>query len=344
MKTARLAIFLCFLFVYTGLAYTAGPHLQSQGNLEKISMTRLSDRLEVTLQLTQPTKFSSFVLTGPNRLVFDLFQTDRYSNSSSIDVNAFGVKKIRTAINRPGVIRVVFDLLDQSPRHKIWEEDNSIKIEFLYELKAELVEPKKVIEKPRMLQAIPVTREVTKEVTAPTTSRSLRMGFGLQGGFFLFKSDELKDFFGTGPFVPGGEIGVELPVGQINAVAFLCSFKFIRTKGQGEYLNTMVKLSNSPVSFNLLFLREAGKLMPFAGIGLDYNYYRLTYPEGHPAIYLAGVVWGGNIQVGTNVLLSPKLRIKIVYIYHAASTLEGDFDVVLSGSEFTVSMSYWFGL
>ncbi len=385
MKTARLVFYLCFLLVFTWLAYPAGPRLQSQGILEKVSIERLTDRLEITLQLTQKTNFNSFSLTGPNRLVIDLFQTERFSSSPRIEVNAFGVQKIRTAINRPGVIRVVFDLQDQVPHHKIGEEGNSIKIELWYELKAEQVEPETVVvkkeekeeleekkeaekeaqkievvkkeeekkevekleeekveakvEEPEVLPEIPVTEEVSEL----PSSRGWRLGFGLHGGYYIFQSSELKDYFGKGTSFTGGEVGVEFPLGRMNAIGFLGSFKFIRSDGQGDYQGTKAKFSNSPVSFTLLFLREIGKLLPFAGIGLDYNYYRLTYPEGHDADSSSGVVWGGNLQVGTNFLLSRKFRIKIVYHYHFATASEGDFDVVLNGSGVIVSLSFWFG-
>ncbi|MCJ7581704.1 MAG: AMIN domain-containing protein [Candidatus Aminicenantes bacterium] len=143
MKAVRLAFFLFFLLVFTWLAYPTCPSFQSQGILENIwiHFEPRTDRLEITLQLTQKTNFNSFSLTEPNRLVIDLFQTERFLSSPQIDVNAFGVQKIRTAINRPEVIRVVLDLQDQAPHHKIEEEGIRIKIELWYELKAELVEP-----------------------------------------------------------------------------------------------------------------------------------------------------------------------------------------------------------
>lgn len=334
MKTARLTFFLCFLLVFTGFAYPTGPQLQSQVLLEKVGIELMSDRLEVTLHLTQQTNFNSFSLTGPNRLVIDLFQTGRFSFSPQIDINAFGVQKIRTAKNRPGIIRVVFDLLEQVPHHKIVEEGNSIKIEFWYEeRKTERVEPKKQ-------QAIPAT----KEVAEPPSSRDMCLGFGLHGGYYMFKSSKLENYFGTGRPVPGGEVSMELHIDQKSAIGLLCSFNYIKANGRGDYQGTKAKFSNNPVSLTVLFLREIGKLMPFAGIGLDYNYYQLTYPEGLPTVNNSGAVWGGNIQVGTYFLLSQKLRAKISYNYHLATDTDGTFDVVLARNEFTVSLSYWFGL
>lgn len=364
MKTAKLAFFLCFLLVFSWLAYPASPWLQTQAILEKVVIEPLSDRLEITLQLTQKTNFNSFLLTGPNRLVIDLFQTERFSSSPLIDVNAIGVQKIRTAINRPGVIRVVLDLQDQVPRHKIKEGGNSIKIELWYELVAEQIEPevlvqvkekpeeKKEIEKPKeeKVEAKVEEPEVLPEIqvlptlSEPPSSREWRLGFGLHVGYDMFRSDELKDFFGKGTSFAGGEIGVEYSLGQMSTIGFLSSFKLIRSDGKGDYHGTKAKFSNSPVSFTFYFLRESGQLMPFAGIGLDYNDYRLTYPEGHPAVYNAGVVWGGNLLIGANYLLSPKMRIKIVYNYHFATASEGDYDVVLSGSGIIASLSFWFGL
>lgn len=333
MKTARLAFYLCFSLVFSCFAYSAGPRLQSQAILEKVFIEKLSDRLEITLQLTQKTNFNSFSLTGPNRLVIDLFETARFSSSPLIDVNAIGVQKIRTAINRPGIIRVVLDLQDKVPLHKIVEEGNSIKIELWYELKAEQIEPEVQPEIP-----------VTPELSEPQSSRGWRLGFGLQVGYDMFRSDELKDYFGKGTSFAGGEVGVEYSLGQKSTIGFQGSFKFIRSDGKGDYLGTKAKFSNSPMSFTFYYLRESGQLMPFAGIGLDYNYYRLTYPEGLPTVYSAGVVWGGNLLIGVNYLLSPKMRIKIVYNYHFATASEGDYDVVLSGSGIIASLSFWFGL
>lgn len=215
------------------------------------------------------------------------------------------------------------------------ELEEKKEVEKLEEEKAEAK-----VEEPEVLQAIPII----KTVAEPPSSRGWRLGFGLLGGYHMFQSSELKDYFGTGTTFPGGEIGVEFQSGRKSALGLLCSFKFIRSKGQGNHQGTKSKFSNSPVSLTFLFHGKIGKLMPFADMGLDYNYYRLTYPEGHPAAYNSGVVWGGNLQVGTNFLLSRKLRIKIVFNYHIATASEGDFDVVLDRNEVIASLSYWFEL
>ena len=338
MKKTKLAFFLFFLLVFTTLVYPAGPLLQSQVVLEKIGIELLSDRLEVTLNLNYKTNFNSFSLTEPNRLVIDLFQTDRFSFSPQLDVNAFGVQRIRTAINRPGVIRLVFDLLDKAPYHRIWEEGTSIKVELWYKLDDEQVEPKVVPVSPV------VKEEVIEEVAEPPSTPSLRLGFGLNFGYYNFKSSVLNNYFGTGSLVPGAEVSLEYPLDQKSTLGFLCSFNFVKADGKGDYKDTVVRFSNNPVSLSLLFLKEMGQFIPFAGVGIDYNYYKLTYAEDHPAVNSFGAVWGGNIQIGTNFLLADKIRLRLAYCYHLGTDSEGEYNVVLARNEFTLSLCYWFDL
>ncbi|MFC2168168.1 AMIN domain-containing protein [Acidobacteriota bacterium] len=390
MKNIKWIFVLCFSVLFSILSYSAELHLQSQGILEKVAIERLPDHLEVNLHLTQKTNFNSFLLEEPNRLVIDLFQVERFSNSPQIEVSAFGLNKIRTGINRPGVVRVVFDLQDRVPHYEIGEEGSSIKIEIWYELKpepaklevapvkkekleekkdVEKLEAKKEIEKLEMKKEVEQPEEkketeklekkkaeakvkepevpqkipLIKAVEVASSSRDRSICFGLHAGYFMFQSRELRDFFGTGITFPGAEIGVEFPFGLKSFLGLMCSFNFLRAEGQGEYDGTKAKFSNSPVLLTLVYLREFDKLMPFAGIGLEYNYYRLTYPEEHQAEYNYGVVWGGVLQVGANYLFSNKLRIRIVYNYHYATASEDIFDVVLGGNEFIMALSYGFG-
>ena len=104
MKTriTGIGIICALLFVY-------GPALGQSGDvpeLTNITITRTDSGLEAVLGITGAVNYESFTLFNPNRLIIDLLQVQSFSCEPEIDINSFGVTKIRTAKNQPDVTRV----------------------------------------------------------------------------------------------------------------------------------------------------------------------------------------------------------------------------------------------
>jgi len=109
-------------------------HTQTLGHLRTIDIDKQEARLHVRINFDRPPQYSAFFLMGPNRLVFDFFSVNRFSIPSQIDVNAFGVLRVRTAINRPGVVRLVFDLQDDPPDFKYQTSNTELIVAFSFKI------------------------------------------------------------------------------------------------------------------------------------------------------------------------------------------------------------------
>ncbi len=64
----------------------------------------------VMIEGDTPFRYSDFVLRSPDRVVIDIYDAVLESNVSTMDVADGVVRRIRVAMNRPGVVRVVVDL------------------------------------------------------------------------------------------------------------------------------------------------------------------------------------------------------------------------------------------
>ncbi len=94
--------------------------LASQGvELKDIRVQKTADKIEVAISLTASTPYESFSLMNPNRLVLDFSGVEKVSSPPMIDIQALGMLSVRSALNRPGVARVVFNFSDESPSYQI---------------------------------------------------------------------------------------------------------------------------------------------------------------------------------------------------------------------------------
>lgn len=64
----------------------------------------------VVIEADASFRFSDFVLRSPDRLVIDVFDSVLEPSVSTIEVGEEAVARVRAAMNRPGVVRVVVDL------------------------------------------------------------------------------------------------------------------------------------------------------------------------------------------------------------------------------------------
>ena len=66
--------------------------------------------IAVLIEADTPFKFSDFVLRSPDRVVIDIYDAVLEPSVSTFDVDDEVVTRVRAAMNRPGVVRVVVDL------------------------------------------------------------------------------------------------------------------------------------------------------------------------------------------------------------------------------------------
>jgi len=164
--------------------------------LKSIRYTQKEDRLEVTIEVSGDFSFDTFSLLGPRRLVLDLSPVQNIKASPVININACGVIRIRCGQFKPEVARVVFDLADQVPSHKISRTSIGLQILFWQE---EQTAAEKVV--PEVREEIPPAAKKPEEKIAgkpgvvpilqpplPAAGPSPRLGtlLRLQGGLSLF--------------------------------------------------------------------------------------------------------------------------------------------------------------
>jgi hypothetical protein len=118
-----------FLFIFIILLATFSFSQQS-GNIEKIIISKTEKTLEVSVFLSYFSYYRMFELSGPNRVVIDCFDTRSIKAPRFLRVNALGVRGIRTGMYKPGIARVVFDMIDQIPPYKIESIENGLRIIF----------------------------------------------------------------------------------------------------------------------------------------------------------------------------------------------------------------------
>ncbi len=118
-----------FLFIFIILLATFS-FSQQRGSIEKIVISKTEKTLEVRILLSFFSYYRQFELSGPNRVVIDCFDTRSIKAPRFLRVNALGVRGIRTGMYKPGIARVVFDMIDQIPPYKIESIENGLRILF----------------------------------------------------------------------------------------------------------------------------------------------------------------------------------------------------------------------
>jgi hypothetical protein len=98
------------------------------GVLERISISREADRLNVKIFFNVFTFRHEFVLTNPNRLVIDLINLEKINAAPSYPLNYLGVRSIRTGMFQPNTARVVFDMTGEIPPYYVESIENGVSV------------------------------------------------------------------------------------------------------------------------------------------------------------------------------------------------------------------------
>ncbi|PYP98942.1 MAG: hypothetical protein DMD34_00920, partial [Gemmatimonadetes bacterium] len=111
MKIAALVPFLLVLTLGASPGITGAGTGPREGEVRAVSVVPAAGSVDVVIDLRGPVEIQDFTLANPARLVVDLQGARLTAPAVLYDgANRGGVKNIRYAQFRPGVVRVVIDL------------------------------------------------------------------------------------------------------------------------------------------------------------------------------------------------------------------------------------------
>lgn len=271
---------------------------QQQGVLKNIVISGAQNVLEVKILFSPYNSTRIFKLASPPRIIIDLFNIKNIKSSRLFDVDDFGIKVIRAGMFKDDVARVVFDLKDQFPLHKIERVQGGLNVSFwtkeseaeqedqpgrvrkkergdrLQEIKEatdkineKLEETKKTLD-----EAIKILDQMHKERTRQTKKFVRIEGLG---NHFQPRYDVLKDVYKNGVMY-----GAELNVGVWNFVELWLAQKNFSKKVIDEATGEDRKVNLVPIEAGLKFRFNKGKINPYLGVGAGYYQYKETTSLG----------------------------------------------------------------
>ncbi len=156
MKSKKNTIVLCSVFLFSSFVVLFFPRYTfgQVGLLEKIVISKEANTLEIRILFNRYTNSSDFKITQPNRIVIDFPGIENIRASREIDVNDFGVNSIRAGMYKSDIARVVFDLEDGFPSHRIERIEGGWRVLFWGKEEAEEEKEEIVSEKVEIEEAI----------------------------------------------------------------------------------------------------------------------------------------------------------------------------------------------
>lgn len=361
MSTQKRTLYLCFvLLVISGFL---NAYQETSNELVNISFQKTDQQMEVMIETRGDVSYESFSLLNPNRLVIDFFGIEQVTSPALLEINEMNITSIRSALNRPGVGRVVFNFTEDFPSYEIKDTENGVVVLFWTQM-LEPREKKKEVEKPRgeaeeviepvekKEEKIPVDVDKTepKKEVIPGMERKAgmrderkKMTLGFSAGYMALQEDAFRDVYGEGGLYFRGEYSFLLPI-DIESFDVWTGVSFFQKDGTSTITEEELKLKMTTFSFAVRYLKEMSRFTPFAGIGLDYIVYKETYPEGFIIESVGGSTLGFHGQVGTYIDVMPRLAFKAHIKYNIAKTTENEIEVNLGGIEYGASIVFRFNL
>jgi hypothetical protein len=351
-KVCSISLGLLLLFAFAAPVVLA----QDTPALNDIVIQKSLNQMEVRLVISGSVDYESFTLFNPNRLVIDLLQMREFRSPAEINVNDFGVNRIRTAKNRPDVVRVVFDLAETVPSYSIEDQNGTVQIVFRME-RPSAKPAAKPVQKPEEKEVRtqptrkPVTPPRTKprqtpsaepraEGDAPSWGRALSINLG--GGLYMPQSSDFQDVYDSTSTLIGGGLTFYLPLSGVERLGLSLEGSYISDTGKTTFTEEEVKLTMIPVMFDVFYQRKFGRFAPFAGLGGSYFSYKEELPPTFAVSEVTGNVMGFNFLVGTHIEIIRQLGVRALLRYHVAKKTEEETEINLSGSELSIGLSYFF--
>ncbi|UCE43020.1 MAG: AMIN domain-containing protein [Candidatus Aminicenantes bacterium] len=346
MKTA--AILLTLLIFATNL-----PAFQATqvAELKNISFEKIEDQIVVKIEYPPTIPYDSFSLMNPNRLVLDFMGIRAVSSMPMIGINEIGIVSIRSALNRPGVARVVFNFADESPQYRIEESESGLTLTFWKGAEvAEQKEPEQITPEPvkppvEEKEEIdePVKEEIERARATTEGPTKKMMAFGFSAGFLTLQDDAFRDVYGEGGTFFRGEYSFYLPI-KIESFDVWTGVTFFQKDGQTTLTEEELKLEITTFSLAIRYLKQFSRFTPFVGAGIDYIVYKETYPEDFIVASVGGSDLGFHVQAGVYFDALPSLSIKVHIKYNWAETMEDLVTVNLGGVEYGIGLVFRFNL
>jgi hypothetical protein len=111
---------------------TTAPEQTMVSVIKEISVQKveIADELRVAIKVEGPFLIETTELVVSKRLIIDFHSVSMIEAQPITQVNDLGLLTIRTGQYRPAVARVVFDLADDFPSHRISSDPDGVKVVF----------------------------------------------------------------------------------------------------------------------------------------------------------------------------------------------------------------------
>lgn len=328
-----------------------------EAELKSINFEKKGNQIEVKIEYPPSTPYDSFSLMNPNRLVLDFMGIREISSMPMITVDQMGIVSIRSALNRPGVARVVFNFTDETPQYRIEETETGLTITFWEEERyMEQREPEKVVKetvKPPVKEKIEIKPETKKAVqpekrpisyleeTAAKVKKNMTLGFS--AGYLTLQDETFAETYGEGGVYFKGEYSVTLPF-KTDSFDIWTGFTFFQTAGETSITQDDITLKMTNLSVAFRYLPTFSKFTPFIGAGIDYLVYKEILPEDFMIGSVGGSDLGFHVQGGTYYNFLPYMSF-MVHIKYLWSTTDVDgLEVNLGGVEYGAGLVFRFNL
>ena len=356
-KMRRVKTWAILLYLSLFAANLLAVQSTQEAELKSINFEKKGNQIEVKIEYPPSTPYDSFSLMNPNRLVLDFMGIRTISSLPMIAIDQMGIVSIRSALNRPGVARVVFNFAEQTPQYRIEETDSGLIITFWEEERyVAQREPEQVVQetvKPPVEERVerkPEAKKPTQPRTKETryreniaTSAKKNMALGLSSGYLTIQDDAFAETYGEGGVFFKGEYSVILPV-QVDSFDIWTGFTLFQMTGLTSITQEDITLKMTNLSVALRYLPTYGKFTPFAGAGIDYIVYKEILPEEYVIGSVGGSDLGFHVQGGTyfNVLPNLSFKVHIKYLWSKAD-VDG-MEVNLGGVEYGAGLIFRFNL
>lgn len=357
MRRVKTSAILLVLFLLAGnlLAFQAEQVVE----LKNIAYEKKGSQIEVKIEYPSNIPYDSFSLMNPNRLVLDFMGIRDVSAMPMISIDQIGIVSIRSALNRPGVARVVFNFADVVPQYRIEETDSGLTVTF-WEEEAHMIqkEPeqvaqetvKPVVEEPTKPKPKPEAKKPARTETryarpsaekAPKRGRNMSLGFS--AGYMTLQDDAFTEVYGEGGFFFKGEYSVVLPI-KVKSFDVWTGFTFFQMNGKTSITQEDLTLKMTNLSVALRYLHNLAKFAPFVGAGIDYIVYDEILPNNYVPGSVGGSDLGFHLQGGVYYDALPYLSLK-AHIKYLWSEADADgLEVNLGGVEYGAGLVFRFDL
>jgi outer membrane protein W len=357
-KAQRTAILLSLLLLTSNFFASQSAQV---AELKNIRFQKTDSGVEVTIEIPSGITYESFSLMNPNRLVLDFSGITAVSSPAMIEIQTLGVVSVRSAMNRPGVARVVFNFTGDVPQFRIEEKETGLTVFFWKEMlmeaaRTEEKEPEKEIlqkektgekEEPKIQPEKDSPPPLKKPAAAYEQKENSRpqkkMSLGFTSGYMALQEEVFKDTYGTGGVFFRGEYALVLPL-NIQSFDIWTGFSYFKKTGKTTITEESLDLKITTLSLALRYLRQLSRFTPFAGAGIDYIVYKEILPEEFMIASVGGSDLGFHVQGGTYVNILPHLSLKAHIRYLWSKTTEDEITVNLGGVEYGLGVVFRFNL